>query len=255
MISKFVYIFLIFILCCLSLEANKIDDIYEKDLIHVGVRYEHKPLAFINQKGKVDGFEIDLVKFIADKLKVRVKYHQVNSRNRIRHLKNDEVDFVIASMDRKNTEGIDISKEYFSEKTVLLVEESKRTNSIEDIALKIIATIKGEKTDFYLLNKLPEARIVYFAEYPQAIRSLDKKNISAILANDSWAKEMSSKYAHRFKILPTNLYDLSYVIGVKKGEKKLLKLLESALESSVKEGVYQETYKKWFLKEAEVLPF
>lgn len=254
MSRKFLSTFLFFLFFTLPLTADVFDKIYEKDLIHVGVRYEHKPLAFINKKGKIDGFEIDLVKFIADKLNVRVKFHQINSKNRINYLKNGKVDFVIASMDMKNTRGVDISNEYFYEKTVLLLQNKVETKSIDDVAIKIIATIKGEKTDYYLLKEVPDARIVYFREYPQAIRSLDKKNISAVLANASWAQEMLKKYPYKFKIIATDLYDLSYVIGVKKGEKRLLELLESAMRSCVKDGIYEETYQKWFFKKASILP-
>lgn len=254
MTNKFIYVLLFSLLFIQGLKADKVDTIYEKELIHVGVRYEHKPLAFINKKGKIDGFEIDLVKFIADKLNVRVKFHQVNSINRSSYLINGKLDFVIASMDIKNTKDLAYSNKYFAEKTVFLVQKSNNIEDIEEIQNKIVAVIKGEKTDSYLLETLKNARVVYFREYPQASRSLDKNNVTAILANESWAKQINIKSLNKFDIIETDLYDLSYVIGVKKGETRLLELLNSALGSCVKEGVYEETYLKWFNKEAIFLP-
>lgn len=241
-------------LCSFSLSANKVEDIYEKEIIHVGVRYEHEPLAFINKHGKIDGFEIDLVRFLANKLNVQVKFHQVNSKNRIQFLKEDKVDFIIASMDRKNTLGVDYTKEYFFDNTVLLTNINNEATHLSDFRNKIIATIKSELTDKFLLKKFPEARVVYFAEYPQAIRSLDRDNITATLVDQSWASKMQEKYLDKFKIISTNLYSLHYVIAVKKGENELITLLNKALYDSIHEGIYQETYKKWFKKEIDVLP-
>lgn len=235
--------------------ADKLDDIKRKEIIHVGVKYEHRPMGFINDVGKIDGFEIDLMKFISDRLNVSVKLHQVTSRDRIEMLNNGKIDIIIATMDKDlalNT--LEVSKPYFFDKLAMLVHFDEKADELSDFSSRIVGTLNGEKSNSLLDKELKETRVIKFTEYPQAMRSFKRKNIIAILADKVWC-EHKAKVSHgKYIVLNIKNEELNYVMGVKKGEKRLLEELNKAIEASVTEGIYEEIYDKWFFKKPVLLP-
>ena len=66
-----------------SVFADKLQDIKDKGFLIAGVKYDFKPFGFINENGRIDGFDIDLVKYISSKLDVDIRFKQVTSTNRI----------------------------------------------------------------------------------------------------------------------------------------------------------------------------
>lgn len=254
MLQRTITVLLGFIIFHGVLFADKLNIIKRKELIHVGVKYEHKPMGFINNNAKIDGFEVDLMKALADKLNIAVKFHQVTSQDRIKQLKSQNIDVLTATMKKQLAKNIGITKTYFQDELVLLVNKDEDFEKLSDFKDKIIATLKGEKNASKLTKKVKGLRVVSFAEFPQAMRSLKRRHIAAILADKSWCQEEMKKRKNKYKIIKTPFKPMSYVMGVDKQETRLISLLNHTLKSLVKNGTYAKIYKKWFLVSPTKVP-
>ena len=73
-------------------------EILDDGYIRVGVKYDYKPFGFINNDGRLDGFDIDLIKTMMNKLDLRVQFIEVSSINKEKMLLDDKLDILFAGM-------------------------------------------------------------------------------------------------------------------------------------------------------------
>ncbi len=88
-----------------------------------GVKYDFNPFGFLDDGGQVVGFDVDLIRALADMWGIDVEFVQVTSGDRIDRLAAGEVDLVAASITdtKPRDETIDFSQTYFVDGQSLLV--------------------------------------------------------------------------------------------------------------------------------------
>lgn len=248
--------FLLSIIILVSLNANKLNELKEKQYMLAGVKYDFKPFGFINDKGMVDGFDVDLIKYIATKLNLDVKFKQVTSTNRIKMLLEGKVDILAASMTHTQSRDklIDFSISYFFDKQAMLVSRKEEKHSYKEFDNSKIGAIKGSTSGENFQKLLPNVKIIYFNEYPQALRSLKRGHINAITTDMAWCKLQAKESNGELKVLD-NLYIFEpYGIGIVQNESIYLDAINNAIQNSVNDGTYANIYEKWFGEVPSRLP-
>jgi len=89
----------------------------------VGLDDTFAPMGFKNEKGELIGFDIDLAKAVAEKLKIEVEFKPINWDSKIMDLNSGNIDLIWNGLtitpDRaKETE---ISKAYLSNNQIIIV--------------------------------------------------------------------------------------------------------------------------------------
>ena len=239
-----------------SLFADKLADIKTREYIKAGVKYDFKPFGFINNQGKIDGFEIDLLRYIADKMDVGLKFYQVTSQNRIPLLLEDKIDLIAASMTHKvsRDKQIDYTISYFFDGQAMLVRSTSITKSYLDFKGKKVGAIKGATSGGNFEKLQPEAKVVYFSEYPQAIRALRIGNIDAITTDLAWCTAQAKDSNGTFRVLSETLSYEPYGIGIAQNQSKLRDELNFIIQGLVRKGIYESLYEKWFGMKPKRLP-
>jgi len=239
--------FIILILFTQFLFSKNVDSIINDEYIRVGVKFDFKPFGFINSDGRIDGFEVDLIKSLIDKLNIRVKLVEVTSKNKEKMLLNDKVDIVIAGMIlNKNDKNIIFTKPYFYDEQVVLINSKKNITTFKELKGMHIGAIKGSEHLSNFLKVQPHVSTISFTEYPQLIKALSYNNIDAITADASWAKEQVGLYHGKFKIINDIVCNNKYSIAIKSNNKKLKKTLDNLLTEMANDGTYYTIYNKWF---------
>lgn len=250
-------IFLLF-MCVVGLQAapDKYTDIKATGIINIGVKYDFKPFGFIDNRGRLVGFDIELARFIADKLKVTPKFHQVTSENRIPTLLKDDIDIIVASMTHKisRDKEIDFSISYYFDGQSILVREDEISTKVKEFANRKVGAIKGATSGPNFKKLVPKARVVYFSEYPQALRALKRGNIDAITTDYTWCVQQAKDSNETLKVVGGLLSFEPYGIGMQENQSKLRDAINFVIIELVKEGVYAELYEKWFGEKPERYP-
>lgn len=94
---------LVFVTGCTQKEdsMDTLDKIQQRGKLVVGVKFDTKPFGYLDERGQLVGFDIDLAKYIAKSIlgdEDKVEFKQVTPSNRILALNSDKVDMVIATM-------------------------------------------------------------------------------------------------------------------------------------------------------------
>lgn len=82
-IYKFIALFLILFG---TLFADQLETITSNGLLKAGVKNDFEPFGFFNSKNELVGFDIDIAKFIAKELNVKIEFVPVTSANRMEQL-------------------------------------------------------------------------------------------------------------------------------------------------------------------------
>jgi len=187
----------------------------------IGLDDTFAPMGFKNEKGELIGFDIDLAKAVAEKLKIEVEFKPINWDSKIMDLNSGNIDLIWNGLtitpDRaKETE---ISKPYLSNNQIIIVNVNSPIKTKADLKGKVVGVqsqssgeekIKKENADkgFKELKTYPQ--------YDQAFMDLGIGRLDAIVVDEAYAN------------------------------KKLIEEIEKAIDELRKDGTYQKIYSKWF---------
>jgi polar amino acid transport system substrate-binding protein len=256
MFNKFKLIICSLVLVSSSLYADKLDEIKERGTMNAGVKYDFKPFGFINKSGSIVGFDIDLIKYIAKKMNVNVKFQQVTSKTRIPMLVSGEIDIVAASMTHKYSrdESIDFSISYFFDGQAMLVRSDEKQTSFRGFENRKVGAIQGATSGKNFKKIQPKAKVVYFQEYPQAVLALKKGKIDAITTDLVWCETQAKDSRKKLKVLNETISYEPYAVGLSENESNFRDTINFAIQEAVRDGYYEKLYLKWFGKKPTKIP-
>ncbi len=236
--------------------ADKLSEVQEAGVLKAGVKYDFKPFGFVNEKNKVVGFDIDLLKYIAKDLGVKVKFQQVTSKTRIPLVSSGQVDIAASSMTHKvkRDETIDFTVSYFFDGQSMLVRKDERTRTAKGFAGKKVGAIQGATSGENFKKASPKAKIVYFQEYPQAVMALRKGKIDAVTTDLVWCSTQAKDSNGALKVTGGTISNEPYGMGIPENESNFRDAVNFSIQKAVSDGTYTSLYKKWFGEKPKQLP-
>lgn len=244
-----------FYLLVLKPEKYEDKDVYEaikkSGMIRVGVNTDSRPFAYYNQKGELEGYDIDLSKRIAEYIigsSENIKYVSVTPSDRLLKISTGEVDIVIATMTitPQRREIIEFSVPYDVAGQALLVRSNSQIKAMSDLSGQNVGVIWGTTAEKNMMNLLPTANVVGFKSYNDAYIALKNGKIEAITSDDT----ILSRFAmndNQLKLLPKKYSKEPYGIGFKKGKgsDKLKEELNEAILDLKQKNVINAIHRKW----------
>lgn len=238
-----------------TLFGDKLLEVKDSGVLKVGVKYDFKPFGFI-QDGELVGFDIDLVKYIANDMGVDIEFSQVTSKNRIDKLVDEEVDLVAASMTHKvdREDDIDFTMSYFYDGQSFLVRKNAKFKSKLAFLGKKVGYIEGSSSGETLKKIIPKVRLIKLKSYEEGLSVLKKGLIDAITTDLVWCSTAANDSGGRFKVTGGTISVEPYGMGVPENESNYRDRINLAIQKSVKDGTYLYLYQKWFNEKPQKLP-
>jgi len=243
----------IFLTGCTKKEdkTDTLDKILQRGKIIVGVKYDTKPFGFINEKGKLEGFDIDIAKQIAKYLlgdENKIEFKQVTPSNRILALSSGEVDMIVATMTitKQRKAVVDFSIPYFVAGQAIMVPKNSGIFSMSDLNGKRAIIIFGSTSEKNLRLIAPEAIVTGYRTYTSAYSALKQGRADALTTDDT----ILSGFALQdptVKILPKRYSKEPYGVAFKKGKKsdRLKNKVNIVLTDMITSGEMKQLKAKW----------
>lgn len=240
---------LIAIVFSASAYAGTLDAIKEKKKITIGVKYDFPPFGYLDEKGNLKGFDIQVANYIAEKIGVVPEFRKATSQERINALLNGDVDIVIASMTKNpyRAKMIDFTKTYFVDGLGMLAAKASKIGSEKDLDNRIIAVIMGSTGEKYLTSgPINFKALALFREYTDAVDALKQGKVDVVVTDYAWCLAQQKASNGALIALKTALAAEPFGIGVKKNNKELLDKLNEVLADMWKDGSYKRAYGEYF---------
>ncbi len=220
----------------------------------VGMEPTFPPFDTTNEKGDLDGFDVDLMKAIAKDQGFKVEFKSLEFDGLITGLKSGNIDIVASGMwasdDRKKE--VDFSDTYYESGLVVAVNANdNKIKSIDDLDKnsKVAAQIGTSSAELIQKmqkeGKIKEAKI--YNKVNDAVQDLQNGSVSALINDKPVTKEYMNKQKGKIKIVGDPLNKENLGIGVQKGNKELLDKINKGLANLKKSGEFDKLLKKWNL--------
>lgn len=231
-------------------QAGKLEDIKASGKLVCGVKDSVNLFGFVDPKtNELVGFDIDICKYIADKLGVQPEFKVVTSKNRIPMLAQGSVDMLAATMTHKfsRDENIDFSITYFMDGQKLLVAKDSGIKSTADLAGKKVGTVKGSTSEKNIIAAQPGAHVISFDEYPQAFQALKQGKVVAVTTDSGILAGLKAGDDHpeKWEIVGDFFSSEPYGLGLPENDSDFRDFVNLCLNEMWLDGTYQKTFKKW----------
>ncbi|MGE8078735.1 transporter substrate-binding domain-containing protein [Peribacillus loiseleuriae] len=238
--------------------ANKdlLKEVKDRGTLRVGVMGTYQPYNFLNEKKKMDGFDVDIAKEVAKRLGVEVEFVAQEFSGMIAGLQTNKFDVVISQMtitdERKKQ--MDFTTPYITNHVKVIVQEDNNTiKSVEDFKGKNIGVGLGTNDETYLrtelMPKVGDFTIKTYDDVITSLKDLDTGRIDATINNMYAIKPIVEKNGFKIKAVGEPVKSDQAGIAVRKGNEPFLKELDRILAEMKADGTYKNIYMKWFNEE------
>lgn len=222
----------------------------EKTLI-VGTDAAYAPFEQENSDRSISGFDIDILKAIAEKAGLQLKFVNSPWEGLFTQLESGDRDILVSAItiteERKKT--MDFSDAYFEATQLIAVPAKSKISTIKDLKGLKVAVQNGTTGDSVVSDLLGKSNpnIKRFEGTPLAIKELENGGVEAVVADNGVLSHFQKNNSSAFRVILDDSFKKEfYGIAVKKGNTELLKKINAGLAAIKTDGTYDKIYKSYF---------
>jgi polar amino acid transport system substrate-binding protein len=218
----------------------------------VGTDAAYAPFESQAPGGDIIGFDVDVVKAVAAKAGMEVKFVNTPWEGIFKTLDTGERDMVVSAVtitdERKQT--MDFSSPYFNAFQLIAVKEGSKVAKFDDLK-KLKVGVQTGTTGDEVVQKLlgkTSANIKRFESTPLALKELEAGGVNAVVADNGVVQHyIQNNPAAKFKsVTDASFTPEQYGMALKKGNTELQKKINDALATIMADGSYDAIHVKYF---------
>ena len=219
------------------------------NVIKVGVTADYPPFVYLENHEFV-GFDIDLIKEIAQKLNKKIKFIDMTFNVLITGIQQGKIDVVVGGLspDPAREKQVFFTAPYLTDDPLVIITRIPQvTKTINDLIGKTVIVNEGYTADLYL-SKIDGPILKRLPSVTDAIMALNADKafafVSALIPINPYLKQHGKE---QFNICPIEKISEEYAIVVSKKQPLLYQQIETALQSIIKDGIVEKLKEKWKL--------
>ncbi len=231
--------------------AEAVDQLANDGRLVAGVSADSYLLASRNPfSGRIEGFDIDVARRIADELGVDLELRVITAADRIPLLVDEEIDIVVRAMtiNCERWEDIAFSSVYYQagQKVLLRDDLAADYSRPADLADLRVCAPNGTTSLDRIREESPEAEIVPADTHTGCLVRFQQGDVDAITGDDTVLAGLAAQdpYAE----VPASQRAFSeepYGVGVNQGDVALVRFVNGVLEQMRSDGSWQQSYDRW----------
>ena len=157
--------------------ARTLEEIKKDGKIRIGVFSDKNPFGYVDENGKVQGYDIYFAKRIAKDLlgsEDAVEFVYVEAASRVEYLQSGKVDITLANftVTEERSEKVDFALPYMKVALGVVSPDSALIKSVDDLDGKNLIVVKGTTAETYFSENYPNVKLTKFDEYQEAYDAL-----------------------------------------------------------------------------------
>jgi polar amino acid transport system substrate-binding protein len=218
----------------------------------VGTDAAYAPFESQNEKGDIVGFDIDIVRAIAQKAGLEVKFVNTPWEGIFNALAQGDRDLLVSSItitdERKQT--LDFSNPYFDAHQLIAVKENSKVAKFADLE-KLKVGVQTGTTGDEVVSKLlgkTNTNVKRFESAPLAVKELEAGGVEAVVIdNGVLVNYVANNPGSKLRLVnDAEFQPEQYGIAVRKGNSDLLAKLNKGLTEIKADGTYDKIYAAYF---------
>ncbi len=233
-------------------EDTSLTDIKAKGTLVLGCDDEFPPMGFVDEDGKLTGFDIELARLVCEKIGVELEATPIDWSTKEAQLEGGSIDVIWNgyTITQKRDKKVEYTKPYLNNAVVIAVKADSDIQTIEDMKGKIIAS-QTDSSGLAAISKnefLQEnvAEIREFNNFTEAMLDLQSVRVDAVAIDKVVANYMIKQSPGVYRLLDETLGDELYGIGCRKGAVALREAIDNALDELYEDGSIEALSNEWF---------
>ncbi len=215
--------------------------------ITIGVKYDVPPFGLNNpDTGEVEGFDVDLGNYIADRLGVEPTFREATSDNRIPLLVDGTIDLILSTMtitEERDLE-IDFSEPYYVANGDVLVPGDSDIQSLDDLNGSTVCTALGSTYQDTIKKEAPDAELRLVDLYSECFDQVQTGQVDAVSTDNVILTGMVIQ-DDTLEILDLDYTTEPYGAGIPDGDAEFKQFVDDAIAEYISSGAWQESYDEW----------
>ena len=228
-------------------KARTLDEIKKSGKIKIGVFSDKNPFGYVDENGKVQGYDVYFAKRIAKDLlgsEDAVDFVYVEAASRVEYLKSAKVDITLANftVTDERKEQVDFALPYMKVALGIVSPQKAEITDVNQLKGKKLIVVKGTTAETYFSKNYPDVTLVKFDEYQEAYDALLDGRGDAFSTDNTevlaWAKQNKG-----FVVGVESLGDIDTIApAVQKGNTELLNWLNDEIKTLAKEEFFHKDF-------------
>lgn len=207
------------------------------------------PFSFVDEIGNPTGFDIDLIKKVAEIRGYKIVFLPMDWEETMNQLQQGKVDVILGMQYTSARDAVfDFSESYFTMSEVLIVPKTDQSiSNLHDLKGKVVSIQKGD-AGIDLLESVRRIKTIVSFSQPEALELLFLGRADAFIGN-RWTAEyylkknnLQDQYVTRSGMINPS----DYAFAVREGNYRLQNELNLGLAELHKNGTYGRLYSQYF---------
>lgn len=226
------------------------ESLLDKSTLVVGVRPDLPGLGLRRPDGKFEGFDIDVARYVADRLGKKVRFVQALASARIPLLTSGRADMVLATLSvtpERKTKIAYAGPYYMSYQDVLVRSDERGVKDVRDLKGRRFCAVEGaDPTKRLLAIHGMTAQIVPAMDYDECMAMIKSRRVDAITTNDVILAGLIRREGGGFRLINARISEQNTGIGLQKGDPDGCEALNRAITRMYQDGTAAKLMAKWF---------
>ena len=228
-------------------KARTLEEIKKDGKIRIGVFSDKNPFGYVDENGKVQGYDIYFAKRIAKDLlgsEDAVEFVYVEAASRVEYLQSGKVDITLANftVTEERSEKVDFALPYMKVALGVVSPDSALIKSVDDLDGKNLIVVKGTTAETYFSENYPNVKLGFLYEYQEAYDALADGRGDAFSTDNTevlaWAMKNKG-----FTVGIESLGNVDAIApAVQKGNTELLNWLNEEIKTLGEEQFFHADY-------------
>lgn len=245
-------------LCTGAVHASSVlEQIESTKKVRIAIPTDYPPYGMVGIDMKPQGLDIDMARYVADKLGAKVELVPVVSANRVPYLQTGKVDLVISTLGKteERAKVVDFSHSYSPFFQALFAPKGLEIKDWSDLSGKTVSVTRGAMADSELSKVAPAGtQIRRFEDHIGTVAAYTSGQVQAIATSAGEGDAINRQAPKLGNELKLILKVSPNYIGVKKGETALLERINAIVLEAKNSGELDSLSQKWLKQPAGDLP-
>jgi ABC-type amino acid transport substrate-binding protein len=233
-------------------QKSPLKSIIKRGKLRVGYHPENLPFSFVNDKGDLVGFDVELMHVLARELKVELEFIEWTYETVFEDLNQNKFDIAIGGLivNPERLAKANFSNPYMNMTTAVLVVDHRRNEFKSwraiDKELNIRLGVVGERRAKNVKRYLPNTDLVLLKTYSDVFTN-NPKDVNALVISAEAGSAWTILYPTYSVVVPEPHLKANAALAMPLGTSDFEEFVNDWLQMKQTSGIIDKLYNKWIL--------